>query len=207
MFRLYEPHFTLAKIWLARDSSISRHRAADLLDELRKYIESTNNTVCLIQVLALQAILLAGQGDESAALNLTRKALELGQPGGFIRLFVDLGPPIARLLQALSRQGVSPDYTSRILAAFAESAVAQKHLINSSIRQPSSSVVDSLTPRELEVLELLARRLTNKEIAGKLVVSPGTVKTHTLSIYAKLDVHSRRQAVEKAQELNLLPQT
>ena len=65
-------------------------------------------------------------------------------------------------------------------------------------------LVDPLTPREMEVLELLARRFTNREIASELVVSLGTVKTHTLSIYTKLDVHNRREAVNRAAELGLL---
>ena len=206
MIGLNEPHFTLTKIWLAHDTPTSRQQADELLDRLRNFTELTNNTVCLIQVLALQAILRAAEDDEPAALNLLEKSLILAQPGGFIRLFVDLGPPIAHLLHALSMQGVAPDYTSRILAAYQGATIAREQLTISN-QQHASAMVDSLTPRELEVLELLARRLTNKEIAGKLVVSPGTVKTHTLSIYAKLDVHSRRQAVEKAQELNLLPQT
>jgi LuxR family maltose regulon positive regulatory protein len=66
--------------------------------------------------------------------------------------------------------------------------------------------VEPLTNRELEVLELLARRLTNKEIAAELVVSPATIRTHTYNIYQKLDVHGRRQAVSKASDLGILPQ-
>jgi LuxR family maltose regulon positive regulatory protein len=72
---------------------------------------------------------------------------------------------------------------------------------------PSSPLVDPLTSREMEVLELLAQRLTNKEIAGRLLISPGTVKTHCLSIYSKLDVHGRQQAVQRARSLFLLPKS
>ena len=67
-------------------------------------------------------------------------------------------------------------------------------------------MVEPLTERELEVLALLSRHLTNKEIAEELVVSPSTVKTHTLNIYRKLDVRGRQQAVARAQELGILPQ-
>jgi LuxR family maltose regulon positive regulatory protein len=75
----------------------------------------------------------------------------------------------------------------------------------SAISHRSSPLVEPLTPRELEVLALLGRHLTNKEIAAGLVISPATVKSHTVSIYSKLDVHKRQQAVARARELGLLP--
>jgi LuxR family maltose regulon positive regulatory protein len=69
----------------------------------------------------------------------------------------------------------------------------------------NESLVDPLTPREVEVLALLARHLTNRQIAEELVMSPATVKTHTLRIYRKLDVGGRQHAVAKARQLGLLP--
>jgi LuxR family maltose regulon positive regulatory protein len=207
MFRMYEPHFTLAKIWLAQDMPASRRQAAELLDHLRHYAESGHNIFCLIQALALLSILRATEDDEPAALALLEEAIELAEPGGFIRLFVDLGPPMARLLHLKQRKDVPLDYLSQILDAFPKPAIDEKKLAASSSRPPSSVLVESLTPREMEVLVLLAQRLTNKEIAEELVVSPDTVKTHTLSIYAKLDVHGRRQAVDKASEIGLISPT
>jgi len=65
--------------------------------------------------------------------------------------------------------------------------------------------LDSLTVRELEVLQLLATGLTNPQIADQLVIGSGTVKTHTLNIYRKLDVANRSQAILRAQDLGLLP--
>jgi len=193
------------KLWLAQNTPESLQRAADLLDQLKKFTELTNNTVCLIQTLALQAILTAKQGDEEDALILTEEALRLGEPESFIRLFVDLGHPMTSLLQTLSRRGSRSDYINRILTASAEETIAQEPMSYGWSRQTSPILNESLTPREIEVLECLAQRLSNKEIASKLVVSPGTVKTHTSNIYSKLDVHSRQQAVQKALELNLLP--
>ena len=199
--RFYEPHLTLIKIWLAQNTPDKRQQAADSLDQLEEYTESTHNTRFLAEVLALQAILQAAEGNEPSALSLLEEAIELAQPGGFVRLFVDLGPPMARLLEPLLRHGVAPDYTAQILAAF-----GTKDEGRTTKTPDSSSLVDPLTERELEVLALLGRHLTNKEIAEQLVVSPSTVKTHTLNIYRKLDVRGRQQAVAKARELGLLLQ-
>lgn len=207
--RFYQPHFTLAKIWLTQDTPATRQQAAAALEQLRDYATSTHNTIVLIKALALLAVVRAAEDDESAALASLEKALQLAQPGGVMRLFIDLGPPMARLLRLLGHQGVLPDYNNQflaqILAAFPPPAPGLDQLISAGTPQPLPALLEPLTPRELDVLELLAKRHTNKEIAEKLIVSAGTVKTHTISIYAKLDVHGRRQAVNKAKELGLLP--
>jgi LuxR family maltose regulon positive regulatory protein len=200
LVRFYQPHLTLAKIWLAQDTPAGRQQAAESLEQLKKYAESTHNTVVLIKVLTLGSLLRAAEGDEPAALALLEKVIALAQPGGFVRLFLDLGPPMARLLHLLSRQGMSRDYTSQFLAQVLAAFPAP----TPGARRSSPALLEPLTPREMEVLELLAKRLTNKEIAKELVVSPGTVKTHTINIYAKLDVGGRRQAVNKAKGLGLL---
>ena len=201
MFRLYRPLLTLAKIWLACDTPTCCQRGAELLDQLQKYTESTHKTTVLIEVLLLQAIRQDTGGDETSALRLLEKAIELAEPGGFVRLFVDLGPPVTRLLNLLHRQGVSPNYIGPILTSYPSYTTDDGRMTEPS---PSSPLVDPLTSREMEVLELLAQRLTNKEIAERLIISPGTVKTHGLNLYAKLGVHGRQQAVERARELSLL---
>jgi LuxR family maltose regulon positive regulatory protein len=207
MSRLYEPNFTFVRLWLAQNTSDSHQRALEFLEELRSFTRMTGNTVSLIQVLAWQAVQSAAQDDEPTALDLLREALELAQPGGFIRIIVDIGHPIDRLLYSLKERGAFPAYIGKILAAFPKATGVEKPLTSSADQQTLASMVVALTPREMDVLELLARRLTNKEIAQKLMVSPDTVKTHTLSIYAKLDVHGRRQAVDKAREIGLLSPT
>jgi LuxR family maltose regulon positive regulatory protein len=203
----FSPHLTLVKIWLAQDTPASRRQAADLLDTSREFLETTRNTRFLIEVLALQALLQDGQGERGAALELLEQAVALAEPGGFIRLFVDLGPPLERLLDRLRWQGVAPDYIGQILAASGtkDKGPKTKGQHPSSILRPSSDLAEPLTPRELEVLALLGRHLTNQEIAEALVVSPSTVKTHTLNIYRKLEVHGRKQAVARAIELDILP--
>jgi LuxR family maltose regulon positive regulatory protein len=208
MYGLFAPHLTLAKIWLAQDDTpASRGRAGELVERVRAFCESTHTTRFLIEALALQASLHDGEGDEVAALAALERAITMAEAGSFIRLFVDLGPPLDRLLERLRRQGVAPEYISRILVAFEttdDADVDMRRRMTEPANGPSSPLVEDLTPRELEVLALLGRHLTNKEIAEKLVISPETVKSHTLSIYRKLDVRKRQQAVARAKELDIL---
>jgi LuxR family maltose regulon positive regulatory protein len=202
MYGLFAPHLTLVKVWLAQDTPASRGRAADLLGQVQAFCESSHTTRFLIEALALQALIHDREGNGPAALDALEQAITLAEPAGFIRLFVDLGPRLFPLLSQLRQQNLAPLYLDRVLAAFpdgqAGSGTAQG---GASEPQP---LVEPLTPRELEVLALLARHLTNKEIAAELVIAPVTVKTHTLNIYRKLDVRKRREAVERARELNLL---
>jgi LuxR family maltose regulon positive regulatory protein len=207
MVELFSPHLTLVKVWLAQDTPSSRRQAADLLDKAREFVESTHNTRFLIEVLAIQALLFEAEGNEAAALEALERAITLAEPGGFIRLFVDLGPPLDRLLDRLRWQGVAPEYITQILIALETMDGADTEIRRRTTEPasgPSSPLVEALTPRELEVLALLARHLTNKEIAERLVISPETVKTHTLSIYRKLDVRKRQQAVARAKEWGVL---
>jgi LuxR family maltose regulon positive regulatory protein len=215
----FSPHLTLVRVWLAQDTSASRRQAADLVGEFRRFVEATHNTRFLIEALALQALLRDVEGDEPAALAALEQAIALAEPGGFIRLFVDLGPPLDRLLDRLRWQGgakgpFAVEYITLILTAFETTrqgtgddgrpTTKAKLGPSSVVRGPSSPLIEPLTPRELEVLTLLGQHLTNNEIAEDLVVSPSTVKTHTLNIYRKLEVNSRRQAVDRARELSIL---
>lgn len=207
MIRFYRPSLTLVKVWLGQDTAASYQQATALLNQLEAFAAFTHNTSVLIEVLALQAIRHAGAGDDAAAVTILARAIVLAEPGGFIRIFVDLGPALARLLRALDRRVVPGAYVDRILAAFAMPGAERAATPGNSAGQHLALPVEPLTPREAEVLALLADRLTNQEIAATLVISPGTVKTHTLNVYAKLEVHGRRQAVARARQLGLLPGT
>lgn len=204
VYGIFSPHLTLVKVWLAQNTPASREQACDLLLRLLTFFASIHNSRFLIETLALQALLGSKEGDEPAALTALKQAISLAEPGGFIRLFVDLGPCMACLLEQLRGQGVAPIYTARILAAFETRDAPLEAEGGRASRAQNESLVDPLTPREVEVLALLARHLTNRQIAEELVISPGTVKTHTLRIYRKLDVRGRQQAVARAQELDLL---
>jgi LuxR family maltose regulon positive regulatory protein len=202
VYGFFWPHLTLVKIWLAQNTPASLSQAADLLDAAREFVETTHNTRFLIEVLALQALVNDMLGERQAALDLLEQALTLAEPGSFVRLFVDLGSGLIPLLDRLRQQGLAPDYVGQILAAFRDPDLAGSTIVHreSSPQDP----IETLTPRELEVLALLARHLTNKEIAAELVISPETVKTHTLNIYRKLDVRKRQHAVATARELGFL---
>jgi LuxR family maltose regulon positive regulatory protein len=191
------PHLTLVKVWLAQNTPASQNQARKLLSQLEEYLEGIHNTRFLIETLALQALLDDVTGDQPAAQAALEKALRLAQPGGFIRLFVDLGPGMARLLAQLKVDNGLHTYVEQILPAFRGSQRAAPSIAQGELLEP-------LTNRELQILKLLEERLTNKEIAVQLVITPGTVKGHTSHIYQKLDVKGRRQAVEKARALGIL---
>lgn len=216
--RFYVPQLTFARILLAQESRASQQRAAKVLVGLHDFFTSIHNTRFRFDVLAMQALLHDAQGDQAAALAKLKVAARLAKPGGFIRPFVDLGPRMAVLFDQLHSRGVAPDYVAQILAAFrketkdegsrtkgsASSFVAHKGP-SSPVHRPSSALIEPLTPRELEVLALLAQQLSNKELAARLVITPGTVKQHTHNIYQKLNVRTRWQAVTEAEALGILP--
>ncbi len=207
--RFYVPQLTLARILLAQDTTESRQQAADLLSRLNDFYESIHNKYCLINVLALQAMLYNVLGDKPAALEKLTKALTLAEPGGFIRNFLDLGPEMANLLSRLARQNVAKGYIRQILDAFRKEGTGAVEGVTDDRTVHLSSLnnepfVEPLSNRELEILTLLAQRLTNKEIAEKLFISHETVKKHTINIYEKLYVNSRREAVAKATSMGIL---
>ncbi|MBE9508488.1 MAG: hypothetical protein IMY86_10605, partial [Chloroflexi bacterium] len=148
----------------------------------------------------------------SAALAFLADGLALAQPEGYVRTFVDKGEPMAALLREAASQGIAPEYVGKLLAVIdaeeqrsrgageIESTPAPLHP-----RTPAPPLLEPLSERELEVLPLLVEGRTYYEIAQTLCVSVNTVKTHLKSIYGKLGVHSQREAVAKARELNLLP--
>lgn len=223
MYRFYVPQLTLVKVLMAQDTTDSREQAGDLLKQLYDFVVSTHNTRFQIDVLALQALLYHLQDNESAALKALSEALVSAEPGGFIRPFVDLGSSMAELLKRLQKQNVAVDYIGKILAAFEQEGkqtvapepthqpTASPHLpftpsppLPLPQLPPRQSLAEPLTNRELDVLELLAQRLSNQEIAGKLYISMTTVKAHLRNIYGKLNVSKRREAVEKAKDFGIL---
>jgi LuxR family maltose regulon positive regulatory protein len=200
----HAPQLTLPKILLAQDTPASRGQAAGALSRLHAFVTSIHNTRFTIEVLALEALLHGAQGDEPSALAALEQAVTLAQPGGFVRVFVDLGPNMADLLGRLAAKGVARDYIERILRAFPEQHASPQP--QEAIPPPAqAAMIEPLTRRELQVLELLAQRMTAQEIAQKLVLSDQTVKRHRANVYQKLGVHSRRQAIAAAAALRILP--
>jgi LuxR family maltose regulon positive regulatory protein len=192
----YVLDFTLVEILLAQGTPANLEEAARLLARLHEVVQAIHNTRFQIEALALQALLHDAQRERRAALEALKHAIALAEPGGVIRVFVDLGPRMATLLYPLAAQQAHPGFIARLLDAFAAARGPAP-----TRRQPN--LIESLSERELEVLALLAQRLTNKEIARLLNVSPMTVKRHSSNIYQKLLVGGRREAVAKAAALGL----
>jgi LuxR family maltose regulon positive regulatory protein len=186
--------------------------ALAVLSPLLPVTETGGWTMFVIETLALQALAFQALGDGPRAMRCLERALSLAQPEGFVRTFVDRGAPMAALLkQILEAQrngglapsrGTTPDYVRRLLDAFGDRKETQSREPIPSLSPPT--LVEPLSKREVEVLRLLTTDLTGTEMAQELVLSVYTVRSHIKSIYAKLDAHSRYEAITRATELNLL---
>jgi len=196
-------HITLARAYLAQKNP---EECFELLSRLAGNAQTGGRTGRLIQILILKALAMQKLGEPGQALAILEKSLVLAEPEGYIRTFVDEGQPVQMLLaQWLAHSSAGPlrDYAVHLLSQFA----AKEHSLRAAQEQAASTgeLAEPLSQRELEVLQLIALGKTNPEIARQLVVSPGTVKAHTASIYRKLDVANRTEAVARARQLGLLP--
>jgi LuxR family maltose regulon positive regulatory protein len=200
-FWLEVPHITQCRILIAEGSEASLQEAGEKLAVYEKTNKVQNNIRQLIDILLLQSMVYQKQSQSDKALKTLTHAFSLAEPGGVIWPFLELGPEMAGLLVRLRQKGVAQKYIARILAAFPDDTKGEKHL--RVVYDADSSLVEQLTPRELDVLALLAQGLTNKEIAQQLVITPGTVRQHTNNLYKKLKVNNRLQAVAKASDLEI----
>jgi LuxR family maltose regulon positive regulatory protein len=190
-----------ARVHLAQGDSSA---ALAALGPWRQQVEAKNWQDERLKVMVLQAVAHDAHGEKEVAAQLLCEALALAEPGGFIRTFVDEGPPMARLIYKAAAHGIMPDYTRKLLAAF--EAEEQKSEGRSYLppAPPAQPLIEPLSERELEVLQLIAEGLTNQEIADRLYLSLNTVKVHTRNINGKLGVHNRTQAVARARVLGIL---
>jgi len=175
--------------------------ALDLLDTLLNMAENTGWGSKIIEILGLQAVAYHRQQETEKMLTTIEKALTLAEPERYLRTFVDEGPSMAQVLYEALSHNIAPNYVRRLLAAFSTHDQHEEQPRTSS----EADWLESLSEREVEVLEYIAEGLTNAEIADRLYLSAHTIKTHTRNIYSKLDVNSRIQAVSRAQSLGILP--
>jgi LuxR family maltose regulon positive regulatory protein len=186
----------LARILIAQERL---EEAAPLLQSLLQAAHAGGRTARAIEICALQALAFQAQADTGEALSALADALALAEPGGFVRVFVDEGPPMAHLLYEAARRDIAPDYTRRLLAAFPAFELEPPR------PAAAQEMIEPLSDRELEVLQLIAEGLANQDIADRLFLSLHTVKVHARNINSKLGVRSRTQAVARARTLGILP--
>ncbi len=177
-----------------------------ILAACRAAAESVNLQRYVTRILALEALLAAACGDEPAALDALKQSLRLAEPGRLVRTYVDCGPRLIPLLELLRDEFPASGYVERLLGAFASSSAAgARSAAAAPSVAPYLQLSASLTNREMEVLQLLADRLSNKEIATQMFIAPETVKRYNLRIFQKLGVNNRRAAVSLARHLDLIP--
>jgi len=197
----HELPISQARVHLAQGDTSA---ALALLEPLRRQMEAKGWQDERLKVMVLQAVALYAHSEKDKAAQLLGKALALAEPGGFIRIFVDEGAPMAQLLSEAAAHGIMPDYVVKLLAAFQDVTKDEGRTTElASVIRPSS-LIEPLSERELEVLRLLRTDLNGPEIARECMVSLTTIRTHTQNIYAKLGVNNRRAAVRRAEGLDLL---
>jgi len=198
-------YLTLARILMAEGSI---QPASDLLERLRQMAEAQDRLGSVIEISIVQALAYQAQGNTSAADSALDRALTLAEPEGYVRVFVDEGEAL-RLLMADCRMMIekrkpveghpSIGYVNKLMAAFTPQPILQ-----SEIRNQKSEILDPLSPRELEVLRLIEQGFSNQEIADRLFLALSTVKGYTRTLFDKLQVQRRTEAVVRARELGWL---
>jgi len=196
-FYLEIPTLTLTE-YLIRNPEPDYRKALSIIEVALKQAKQRYNRRQEIQFLAVKSVALRCAGETDHALETLKESLRMAEPLGFVRSFVDRGPLMEELLnKLLNIRSIAP-YVRHLLNAFKDAA---------SRKNAASAFLDSLlTNRELKILKMLALRSTYKEIAANLSISPETVKSHATSIYRKLNVSGRLEAIEVAREKGILPE-
>lgn len=186
-------HLVLLRLLLARGD----HDAAlALAGRLLHRAEAADRRGRIVELLILQALALQGKKETAQALSALGRAISLAQAEGYVRLFLDEGEPIARLLHQARARGIGGGFVPELLSAM-DSALG-------TVPSPAQRLIEPLSNRELEVFRLIEGGYSNQEIADKLVISLATVKRHISTIYAKLGAKSRTQAISLGKQLELL---
>ena len=209
MWFVYVTELTLVKLKLAINTAKSVSEALQLLTEFEKPLRQTNKKALLIDVLILQALALKGQEKEKDALLKLEEALSFSNVGNCIRTYVDYGIELKDLLAGLSETHEHKAHIRNILEAISvkENKLFEVTKTEQSRKSVYFSIDDTserLSIRELEVINLVAKGLRNKEIAELLFVQTDTIKQHLKNSFAKLKVPNRLMAVSRAEELNLI---
>lgn len=189
---------TLARIRLAQGRY---HEVENLLTGEAPPAGAGSQITRELEFRLLLAVAIARQGRLPEAFELIKSCLVMAEPEGYIRIFLDIGEPVRELITAYL-QSATPEhelYAQKVLDTFPSTHPGTSPLSR------SFGLVEPLTERELEVIQLLALGKTNTQIACQLIIASGTVKAHAASIYRKLDAANRTEAVARARELGILP--
>lgn len=203
-------HLTMVRVLLARarldGAKHWRQDADQLLDKLRGAAEAGGRAGTTIEILMLQSLSFAVCRKIPDALDRLGDALRLAEAENFIRVFVDEGTPMQELLAQMALSARASAFVFHLLDAFPKPVVPQatRAVAPDSPGRSVTGLIEPLSERELEVLRLLKSELSGPEIACTLSIALSTVRTHTKHIYSKLQVNTRRQAVKRADELQLL---
>ena len=203
------PVLTRARVLVAVGTEGSLGEATELLGAIRRQSEACRYTGQTIEAAVLQSLALEKQGRGDAAMKALGEAVGLARPGGWIRPFVEAGPVMAGMLERLTPASDEAGFVGWVQAAFEGGVAAVRAdgpLAAGATPAPVAPLPapEGLTNRELDILELLARRLQDTEIAERLVIAPPTVNYHLKRLYRKLGVHGRSQAVDHARRAGLL---
>ncbi len=188
-----ESFLGLAQLLIQFGGDLERRRVRAMLADQRMQAETEGRRGIQVETLALEAIERQSAGYESEALIAFDQALRMAETERPVRLLIDLGPPVRRLLERAGQRGALSEYGSLLLAASARTPMLS-----------GGQMVEPLSERELEILRLVAAGLTNREVGDRLYISDETVKKHLANIYGKLQVHRRIEAAVRARELGLL---
>jgi LuxR family maltose regulon positive regulatory protein len=173
------------------------------LDAQIQFAETSERLGWQIEALMLKALALQAQGYCDAAVGLLERALALAKPECFVRAIIDYGPPVGELLRQIPRENAVHAYARELLTVLIDEE-REEPLEDTAPAVESPTLIEPLTPRELEILAIIATGASNAEIAQALYISVNTVKTHITHIFGKLGVTRRIEAVARGRELELI---
>jgi len=188
----------LARLYLLKGEP---EQALKTLDALSSLIQELGRVDLIIQIEMLRAIAFFQLGDSENALTTLERSLQLAEPGGYVGIFIGEGKPMRGLLQIAQQRDILPNYINKLLLAFKDTELDQEALSNN---QAHVQQIEELSDRELEVLKLVEAGRNTNQIADTLVIAVSTVRSHYKQIYAKLNAHSRIEAVHQAKKLGII---